>query len=288
VKYRCIDLHRSRFALGLMCRVLSVSRSGYYKWKSRVPGRRRQQEQQLIALIRELHARSRRSYGSPRIYRELRGRNVKCARSRVARLMRKAHLRGVAARRRKPRMPQVDRSPLPNLLKRDFSVGVINRAWTADLTYVRTREGWLFLAVVMDLGSRRVIGWAMSARPDTDLVIQALEMALLQRSPEPALIHHSDRGIHYTNARYRQMLADNAIGISYSGLGNCWDNAAMESFFHTLKSEEVRSAAYGTRREAKRRLFEYIEIWYNRKRRHSTLGHISPAEYEHRLQTSVH
>lgn len=271
-----------------MCRVLSVSRSGYYKWRSRVPSVRRNEDRHLIELIREVYAGSKRRYGSPRVHRELQRRNVKCGRSRVARLMRKAHLRGLAARRRKPRMPQVDRSMLPHLLRRDFSVGAVNRYWAADLTYVRTQEGWLYLAVVMDLGSRRIIGWAMSGRPDTDLVVRALEMAILQRPPVPGLVHHSDRGVHYTNARYRQLLADHGIAISYSGLGNCWDNAVLESFFHTLKGEEVRGANYRTRREGKRRLFEFIEIWYNRQRRHSTLGHLSPAEYEHRLQTSVH
>jgi putative transposase len=266
-----------------MCRVLSVSRSGYYAWKSRPKSARSESDTALLALIRSVHAESRGCYGSPRIYRELQRKNVKCGRAHVARLMRKLHLRGIAARRRKPRLPQVDRSALPNHLHRDFSVGEIDRAWAADMTYIRTAEGWLFLAVVLDIGSRRVIGWAMSARPDTDVVLRALEMAVARRQVQAGVVHHSDRGVHYTNSRYRQMLQTYGLTASYSRLGNCWDNAVVESFFHTLKTEEVCGARYTTRREAKKGLFEFIEVWYNRKRRHSSLGHLSPVEFENRL-----
>lgn len=271
-----------------MCRVLSVSRSGYYVWKSRSVSVRREEDAALTRVIRRVYEASRRRYGSPRVYRELRQLEVKCGRARVARLMRKARLRGSAARRRKPRLPLVDRSSLPNHLQRDFTIGRIDRAWAADMTFIRTREGWLFLAVVLDVGSRRVIGWAMSARPDTELAIRALDMAIAQRPGCRGVIHHSDRGVHYTSARYRAALHQHGLQSSFSGLANCWDNAVVESFFHTLKTEEVRGARYHTRREAKQHLFEFIEVWYNRKRRHSTLGHLSPAEYEHRLQTSVH
>jgi transposase InsO family protein len=197
--------------------------------------------------------------------------------------MRKARLRGIAARRRRPRLPRVDRTALPNVLRREFSVGTINRAWAADMTYVHTAEGWLFLAVVLDVGSRRVIGWGMSARPDTEVALRALEMAVAQRPAHSGAIHHSDRGIHYTNARYRNALATYGLEASYSALGNCWDNAVVESFFHTLKTEEARHARYPSRKEARQRLFEFIEVWYNRKRRHSSLGQLSPAEFEHRL-----
>lgn len=283
MKYRCIDVHRGRFALGLMCRVLTVSRSGYYAWKSRSRSERARQDAVLTGLIREVHQESKGRYGSPRIYRELKQRNVVCGRAHIARLMRQARLRGCAARRRRPRRPQVDRGTLPNRLQRAFAPGPINRSWAADMTYIRTGEGWLFLAVIMDLGSRRVIGWAMSARPDTELALHALEMALAQRRTSRGVIHHSDRGIHYTNARYRKMLETHELQMSYSGLGNCWDNAVVESFFHTLKTEAVRGTQYPTRRQAKKCLFEFIEGWYNRKRRHSSLGHLSPAEYESRL-----
>lgn len=283
MKYRCIDENRGRFALGLMCRVLSVSRSGYYAWKGRKRSPRRQADAQLIRTIREIHAASRKSYGSPRIYRELKARGYSYGRARIARLMRSARLRGIAARRCKPRLPVIDRTPLPNRLQREFTTGAINQHWAADLTYIRTDEGWLFLAVVIDIGSRRVIGWSMRSRPDTELVMRALDMALQQRAPVSGLIHHSDRGIHYTNARYRKLLRESNLEASYSALGNCWDNAVVESFFHTLKVEEVRSSRYRTRAEARQRLFDFIEVWYNRKRRHSTLGYISPAEFECRL-----
>ncbi len=283
MKYRCIDENRGSFALGLMCRVLGVSRSGYYAWKQRKPSQRRRDDRQLVRHIREIHAASRKSYGSPRVHRELRARGYACGRARVARIMRGARLRGVAARRRKPRLPVVDRSALPNRLQRNFTIGDVNRHWAADLTYVRTDEGWLFLAVVLDIGSRRVIGWAMRSRPDADLVIAALDMAVQQRAPKGYVIHHSDRGVHYTCARYRNLLRDANLEASFSGLGDCWDNAVVESFFHTLKTEEVHATRYRTREEAKRRLFEFIEVWYNRKRRHSALGYLSPAEYECRL-----
>src|SRR3569833_918250 len=264
-----------------MCRVLGVSRSGYYKWKAHKPAQRRSADTVSLRAIRTVHEESKGRYGSPRVHGELRERGISCGRGRVARLMRQGHLRGMAARRRKPRMPSVDRTPLPNRLQRQFLPGELNRFWTADITYIRTAEGWLFLAVVLDVGSRRIVGWAMSRRPDTDLTISALEMAVLQRQPKPGLIHHCDRGVHYTNSRYRKYLADHGILESYSGLGNCWDNAVTKSIFHTLKTEEAHVAHYKSRKEARLRLFEFIEIWYNRKRRHTALGQLSPTEFEH-------
>jgi putative transposase len=266
-----------------MCRVLGVSRSGYYAWKSRTPSRRRRDDLMLLGTIREIHSASKKSYGSPRIYRELKARGFSYGRGRIARVMRLAHLRGIAARRRKPRLPKVERGQLPNHLQRRFQVGRLNQHWAADFTYIRTSEGWLFLAVVMDIGSRRVIGWAMRSRPDAELVLNALEMALHSRVRTESVVHHSDRGIHYTSSRYRALMSEANLTASYSGLGDCWDNAVVESFFHSLKTEEVHGSRYRTRAEAKRRLFEYIEVWYNRKRRHSAIGFVSPAEYECRL-----
>lgn len=286
MKYRCIDVHRSSFALGLMCRVLSVSRSGYYAWKGRKPSPRRQRDHALLRTIREIHAASRTRYGSPRVHNELQTRGIQCCRERVARLMRGARLRGIAARRRKPRMPKVDRSQLPNRLGRDFRTGALNQAWASDITYVRTGEGWLFLAVVIDLGSRQVIGWAMRARPDVQLVIKALDMAITNRRPPRGVVHHSDRGMHYTNARFRKMLEESGFVASYSRLANCWDNAVVESFFHTLKTEQPRH--YSTRKEARAQLFDFIEVWYNRQRQHTSLGNVSPAEFEKCLQRRVH
>ncbi len=176
----------------------------------------------------------------------------------------------------------MDRRHLPNRVLRDFSTGKLNRVWAADLTYVRTAEGWLFLAVVLDVGSRRVVGWAMGGRADCDLVIRALDMAIVHRQPGPGLVHHSDRGVHYTSSRYRKLLEQHELLPSYSALGDCWDNAVVESFFHTLKTEEARRF-YASRQEARHRLFDFIEVWYNRQRRHSALGHLSPVEYENRL-----
>lgn len=286
MKYRCIDAHRSEFALGLMCRALSVSRSGYYAWKKREPSQRRVQDRALLRSIRDIYLSSKKRYGSPRVHNELRTRGTACGRGRVARLMRTARLRGVAARRRKPKMPTVDRSQLPNLLNRDFGTGALNRAWASDITYVRTAEGWLFLAVVIDLGSRRVVGWAMRGRADVDLVIKALDMAISTRQPPKGLIHHADRGMHYTNARFKKLLWEHGLEPSYSRLGNCWDNAVVESFFHSLKTEQP--GPYPSRREARAQLFEFIEVWYNRQRQHTSLGNVSPVEFEACLQRRVH
>ena len=269
-----------------MCRVLRVSRSGYYVWKKRKPTQRSSANQHLLATIREIHAASKTRYGSPRVHHELKSRGIRCSRERVARLMRQARLRGIAARRRKPRMPKVDRRQLPDRVKRDFTIGALNRVWASDITYVRTGEGWLFLAVVIDLGSRRVIGWAMRSRPDVDLAIKALDMALSSRARPRDLVHHADRGIHYTCGRYRAFLREHGLEASYSRLGNCWDNAVVESFFHTLKTEQPKS--YATRRVARAELFEFIEVWYNRQRQHTSLGFVSPAEFERCLQRRVH
>ena len=286
MKYRCIDANRGDFALGLMCRVLSVSRSGYYAWRARGQSKRRRSDHEVLQKIREIHAASKTRYGSPRVYNELKGRGIACSRGRVARLMRNARLRGIAARRRVPRMPKVDRSPLPNHVHRDFRTGALNKVWASDISYVRTAEGWLFLAVVLDLGSRRVIGWAMRSRPDVDLVLNALDMAIASRRPPKGLVHHSDRGVHYTSHRFTRFLREQGIVASYSRLANCWDNAVVESFFHTLKTEQPRQ--YSSRKEARTQLFEFIEVWYNRQRQHTSLGNVSPAEFETCLQRSVH
>ena len=286
MKYECIDTHRRAYPLGLMCGVLQVSRSGYYKWKQSRPSKRALEDLQLVEVIRAVHRVSDRSYGSPRIYRELRGLGVRCGRHRIARLMRAAQMR--PRRRRRPPAHPVDRTPLPHRLQRRFRVPALNQAWAADLTYIRTHEGWLFLAVVLDLASRRIVGWSMGAAPDASLTEAALVMALRQRRPPAGLLHHSDRGIHYTCARYRHALTMHGIEASFSRLANCWDNAVVESFFKSLKTERVQHRTYRSRHEARQDLFEYIEVWYNRKRRHSSLGYLSPAEFEQRLPSRVH
>lgn len=275
---------RGAYPVPLMCRVLSVSRSGYYAWRRRRPSRRAERRRQLIAQIRSVYEASQRTYGSPRIHAELRSRGLLHGRRHIASLMRREGLRARAGRRHKPQAgAPVRAAAIPNVLSRNFQVREINRVWAADLTYIPTAEGWLFLAVLLDLASRRVVGWSMSGRPDPTLTIAALEMAVAQRRPPAGLLHHSDRGVHYGCTSYLERLSHHGLRASLSRLGNCWDNAVVESFFHSLKVERLHGTRYRNRREAKQDLFEYIEVWYNRQRRHSTLGYLSPAEYEQRL-----
>ena len=284
MKYSLIEQERSSFPLPLMCRVLGVSRSGYYKWRARQPSMLELRRAATLSLIRQVFESSDRTYGSPRIHRELKHRGCMHSRRFIGLLMRRAGIRARAARRRRPPSCQPTRSKMiGNVLKRGFSVRLTNRVWAADFTYIQTAQGWLYLAVVLDLASRRVVGWSMSATADTTLVTRALDMAIEQRRPGTGLLHHSDRGLQYSSNDYLQRLNRNGIQASFSRLGNCWDNAVVESFFHTLKVERVSRRAYRSRDEARRDLFEYIEVWYNQKRRHSTIGYLSPADYEARL-----
>lgn len=279
-----MDRERGLYPVPLMCRVLGVSRSGYYAWRSRRPSPRLGRRAELLTEIRKVYQRSRRTYGSPRIHAELRSCGRCHSRRHIAQLMRGAGLRARAGRRRRPKsVAPVRVTQIRNVLGRGFRVHDLNRVWAADLTYVPTAQGWLYLAVLLDLGSRRVVGWAMSGRPDPGLTIAALEMAVAQRRPPRGLLHHSDRGIHYSCAAYLERLREHGLEPSLSRLGDCWDNAVAESFFHTLKVERIQTTRYRTRDEAKRDLFDYIEVWYNRQRRHSTLGYLSPADFEDRL-----
>jgi len=283
VKYACIQRHRAEFPLGLMCRVLAVSRSGYYAWRQRAPSARAQGNQQLLTAIRAVYTASRRTYGSPRVRAELGAQGWPCGRHRVARLMRAAGLVGQQRRRFRGTTASRHRSPVVgNLLARQFAVPRCDQVWAADLTFVPTDEGWLYLAVVLDLASRRVVGWALHPRLTHGLALEALQMALDQRRPTGRLLHHSDRGSQYASAAYQARLARHGIQPSMSRRGDVWDNAVLESFFATLKTELVRQCHYRSRREAQAELFEYLEIWYNRRRRHSTLGYLSPAEFERR------
>lgn len=263
-----------------MCRVLSVSRSGYYAWRRRGADPRALRRTELLGAVREVFNGSRRTYGSPRIHAELKSRGAHHSRRHIAKLMQRSGLRARAARRRQPRSAPVRLIGIRNMLQRRFDVREINRVWTADLTYIRTTQGWLYLAVVLDVGSRRVVGWSMSGRLTSDLTLGALNMALQHRRPPRGLLHHSDRGLQYSCASYLDHLEKHGLEPSLSRLGDCWDNAVTESFFHTLKVERVGGQAYPSRRAARADLFEYIEVWYNRQRRHSTLGYVSPAEYE--------
>lgn len=264
-----------------MCRVLGVGRSGYYAWREREQSRRAQVDEILRERIARLHTDSDRTYGSPRIAKALRTEGHYCGRGRVSRLMRELGLRSVQAKRRHgyPRGAASD-AVAPNLLDRVFSVGQPDRVWVADLTYVATAQGWLYLAVVLDLGSRRVVGWNTSSRADADLAASALRMALEDRRPPAGLLHHSDQGVQYTARFYQDILAEHSISSSMSRRGNCWDNAVAESFFSTFKGECVRRRIFPTRAVARRAIFDYIEVWYNRRRLHSALGYLSPASFE--------
>ena len=267
-----------------MCEVLEVSRSGFYAWQSRPESERSKRHRELITEMRRIHAdRDMKSYGSPRVHRELVSRGKSCSRNTVAKLMR-AH--GLVARTRRRYRATTDSAhslPVPdNVLNREFEQETPDRVWLADITCIWTLEGWLYLAVVLDAYSRRVVGWSMSHRMAATLVIDALRMALGRRCPEDAsgLIHHSDRGSQYASESFRALLREHNITCSMSRKGNCWDNAMMESFFATLKKERVYHESYETREMAKQSVFEYIEFFYNTRRRHSALGYLSPTEYE--------
>jgi len=280
MRYQFIEAHREEYVVTLMCRVLNVSSSGYYAWRKRPCSQREMANRELLKEIEAAHEESNGTYGSPRIYAEVKDK-VACSENRVARLMKK---HGIAAKQKK-RYKRTTRAntahPVaPNLLGRDFTAAAPNQKWTVDVTYIPTLEGWLYLAVVIDLFSRRIVGWAMSSRMTSELVLDALEMAIQRRRPPAGLLHHSDRGSQYTGRAYQQLLKDNLFLSSMSGKGNCYDNAPTESFFGTLKMEHVHHVTYETRTEARTDIFFYIEAFYNRKRRHSTLGYVSPEAYE--------
>ena len=281
MKYRCMEQSAGEYPVRMMSRLLKVSASGYYTWRKHRQSARTQENQRLTRLIREIHQESDGTYGSPRMLKELRERGHPVSRNRVTRLMRTARVRGsIKKRYRVPSGRRAIGSVAANVLDRQFIPKRPNQAWAADITYIRTDEGWLYLAVVIDLFSRRVIGWSMQDRIGRDLVMAAATMAIAQRQPKPGLLHHSDRGSQYTSEDFQRILKEHGIRCSMSGHGNCYDNACVESFFATLKRERVYRRHYRTRSEARADLFEYIEVFYNRRRRHSLLGDISPADYE--------
>jgi putative transposase len=281
VKYDFIRAEKARYPVALLCRCLKVARSGFYAWMRR-GSKRELDDRRLLTLIREIFLENRRAYGSRRIYRELRARGVRCSRTRVERLMREAGI--TPPRRRRFRKTTDSDHTLPiaeNLLDRDFSSSAPNRRWVSDITYVWTLEGWLYLAVVLDLFSRRVVGWAMDkSLKAEDLTLRALHMALFGRDPDAGLLLHSDRGSQYACKTYQDLLDLRGITCSMSRRGDCWDNAVVESFFSTLKLELVYLRVFRTRAEARAAIFEYIEVFYNRLRRHSFLGYVSPEAFE--------
>jgi len=281
MKYAFIARYRAEFRVTKMCQVLKVSLSGFYAWVKRPQSQRDKANQALIERIKEAHGKSRRVYGSPRITGELRKQGVQCGKNRVARLMRQEGIRSKVAKKFKATTNSRHNLPVAdNLLQQDFHATEPNQVWVGDITYIWTAEGWLYLAVLLDLFSRQVVGWAMDRRMKKELVIDALKQAICRRQPPTGLILHSDRGSQYASAAYQQLLRDNGFICSMSKKGDCYDNACAESFFHTLKTEHVYFEKYLTRFAARNSIFEYIEVFYNRQRIHSYLGNCSPVEFE--------
>jgi transposase InsO family protein len=285
MRFAFIQEHRDRWPVNVQCRVLAVARSGYYAWRSRGrcgPGERQKRREALAARIRQVHAENRGVYGSPRVTAELRAMGERVCENTVAKVMRQEQIRARIARRWVPRTTDANH-PHPvadNLLGRDFTADAPNRKWACDITYVATGEGWLYLAMVIDLYSRMIVGWSMAGHMRAERVGDALDMAIQRRRPGAGLLHHSDRGVQYACDGYQRLLEENGITCSMSRSGNCYDNAAMESLNGTVKTECVYLSQYATRDQAKRSIFEYIEVFYNRKRRHSSLGYVSPEAFE--------
>ena len=281
MRYRCIHRRRNRNPVRMMCRALRVSPSGYYAWRVRPESARAHYDRELTRVIRRLHAQSGGTYGSPRMHVELVAEGYHCGRAKVARLMRSAGLKGCPKRRFRVTR-QRGLVAATNLLDQDFSAEQANDRWASDTTFIWTGQGWLYLAVVMDLYSRRIVGWSMSRHNNRHLVVNAMNMALGQRQPDGNLIHHSDRGAQYLSDDFQLLLKRNGITCSLSGKGSCYDNAVVESFFATLKRERVKRRKYRTRDEARADVFDYIERFYNRERRHGYVGNISPVQFEER------
>jgi transposase InsO family protein len=272
--------------VSVLCATLQVSVSGYYAWRSRGPSQRQQDDQRLGARIGQVFRAGRGVYGSPRVHAVLRAEGIRCGRKRVARLMQAQGLVAERVRRRTPRTTDSQHAhPVaPNVLARDFGATAANQKWVADITAIPTRSGWLYLAAILDVYSRCIIGWAMDRVRDERLAVTALQMALARRRPGPGLLHHSDRGSQYTSGSYQALLAQQGIAVSMSRKGNCYDNALMnalmESFFGTLKAECVERHTFQTQDDAQRRVFEYLEVFYNRQRVHSALGYRAPITFE--------
>ena len=280
-RYRLIDAEKANFPIRLLCEVLGVSRSGYYEWRNRSPSRRCRQDATLTEKIREIHGRSRQTYGSPRVHAELRATGTRCSRKRVERLMREAGLRGCMRGRRKGTTRRAKgMAPAEDLVKRNFRATQADRVWVADITYLPTWEGYLYLAFILDVHSRRIVGWAMEDHLRTELVVDALGMAVWRRKPSAGLIHHSDQGVQYTALSFSEKLKEVGITASMGRTGSALDNAMAESFVSTLKVELVSRMEFPTRQAAKTAIFEYLETFYNTRRLHTALGYRSPANFE--------
>jgi putative transposase len=279
--FRLIEAEKARHSVPLLCRLLGVSRSGYYAWRSRPPSERARLDAVLSEKIEMIHRNSRATYGAPRVHAELRAIGIRCSRKRVARLMRRAKLRGCL---RGKGMRTTHRVALqhaaPDLVGRDFASEEPDRLWVADITYVRSKEGFVYLAFILDACSRKVVGWSMATHLRTELVVDALQMAIARRKPTPGLVHHSDRGVQYTSLSFGKRLEDEGLLPSMGRVGSAYDNALAESFVATLKTELLYLSSWPTRQAVRTAIFEYIEGFYNTRRRHSSLGHLSPAEFE--------
>jgi putative transposase len=279
--YQFIEQNKHEFPVVVMCQVLGVSESGFYAWRKRAACQHHREDARLTGEIRQVFVTHRGRYGSPRIHRELRDQGRRISRKRVARLM---HEAGIAALRKRRRVLTTQRDAThevtPKILNREFTATEPNTKWVSDITYIPTAAGWLYLAVILDLYSRAVVGWSMSTNCDEALAENALNMAVARRRPKAELLHHSDRGCQYTSRAYRHRLSQLGAVVSMSRKGNCWDNAAVESFFGSLKEECVGHQVYSSYEQARQALFEYLEVYYNRQRRHSTLGYVSPLAYE--------
>jgi len=279
--YELVQSEKARFPVGLLCAAVGVSRSAYYAWSNGTPSRRRLANERLLAEIRAIHAEHRERYGSPRVRAELRERGHAVGKHRVARIMRENGLRARPRRRFRRTTESGHKLPVaPNLLERHFTSSAPNEAWVGDITYIWTAEGWAYLAVLLDLYSRRVVGWALRKTLTRDLAVSTLTHALARRRPPPGLVHHTDRGCQYASGEYRRLLTKHGAACSMSAAGDCWDNAVAESFFATLKKELVHGCAFETRSEAYDIISDYIENYYNAKRRHSAAGNLSPINFE--------
>jgi transposase InsO family protein len=282
VKFAFIEKHLGSFSMGTVCAVLEVSRSGYYAWLKRPDSARAIWRQELAAKIKAVHQENRKVYGSPRIHRALEAQGESVCENTVAAVMQEQQIRAKTKRKFVPRTTEANHAfaVADNVLDRQFTAELPNQKWAADITYIPTDEGWLYLAGVIDLCSRKIVGWAMADHMRTDLVSDALKMAVTHRRPGKGLLHHSDRGVQYASEDYQYLLQSLGMEPSMSGKGDCWDNACAESFWSTLKTELVHHEQYATREQARASIFEYIEVFYNRKRLHSSIGYLSPETFE--------
>ena len=282
MRFQFIHNHRETFDVGRMCGTLKVSRGGFYEWMKRPPSAREQENAELVCKMKLIHKKCHETYGSPRMHASLKNANGKpYSKNRIARLMRKNGIRAKTKRKFKATtLSKHNRPVAPNLLDQNFSIDRPNAVWVSDITYVPTGEGWLYLATTLDLFSRKVVGWAMDSHMKTDLVMAALRMAIQRRAIEPGLIHHSDRGVQYASQDFQDLLSSVGMVCSMSRKGNCYDNAVQESWYHTMKTELVHHEHFATRDEALAKIFQYIEVFYNRERLHSSLGYLAPAQFE--------